>query len=240
MTPTAEPDPAILALDSGSPTVSVAVARGGETLVELSVEIGRSSQRLLPMIDQALAEAGVASGELAGIVALAGPGSFTGLRVGLATALGLHQALGVPATAVPTLATLAGSVPRPRDGHRPRRVLALVDVLRDEWACQELTVNGGPPRPVGEPERLGRQAVARRAGEHSDAEPVWLVGFGVAALEPELAAALAGGRVHLHEPPSLAAAAARTATLFPPAWDVRALTAPLYFRPPAVTLPKRR
>jgi len=42
------------------------------------------------------------------------------------------------------------------------------------------------------------------------------------------------------EPPPLAAAAARLASLAPPAWDPASLTRPLYFRPPAVTLPQRR
>jgi tRNA threonylcarbamoyladenosine biosynthesis protein TsaB len=235
--------PAILALDSGSPTVSVAVARGGETLAERAVEIGRSSQRLLPMIDEALADAGVGATALAGIVALAGPGSFTGLRVGLATAIGLHQALGVPATAVPTLATLAGAAPRggeDGDDHVPRRVLALVDVLRDEWACQEFEVNGGPPAARGQAERVGREALAKRLLEEGGDDPVWLVGFGVGALAPILDSAIAAGRIHLHEPPGLATPAARTATLWPPSWDPKALTNPLYFRPPAVTLPKRR
>jgi tRNA threonylcarbamoyl adenosine modification protein YeaZ len=235
--------PAILALDSGSPTVSVAVARGGETLAERAVEIGRSSQRLLPMIDEALADAGVGPAALAGIVALAGPGSFTGLRVGLATALGLHQALGVPATAVPTLATLAGAAPRGGGDHAPRRVLALVDVLRDEWACQEFAVNGGPPAAQGQAARVGREDLAKRLAreaEEGGQEPVWLVGFGVGALAPSLGGLIAAGRVHLHEPPGLATPAARAATLWPPSWDPKTLTNPLYFRPPAVTLPKRR
>lgn len=226
----------ILALDSGSPTVSVAVARDGEALVERSVEIGRSSQRLLPMIDGALADAGVSPAELGGIVALAGPGSFTGLRVGLATALGLHQALGVPATAVPTLAALADSAPRSDDGSA-RRVVALVDVLRDEWACQEFAVNGGPPSPVGEAQRLPADGLAAR---FAGTGPAWLVGFGVEALRDRLAEELEAGRFHLREAGALAAFAARAATLRPPAWNAARLTDPLYFRPPAVTKPKKR
>lgn len=234
----------ILALDSGSPTVSVALARDGQVLFEDTVEIGRSSQRLLPMIDAALAEAGVSAADLAGIVALAGPGSFTGLRVGLATALGLHQALAVPATAVPTLTTLARVAPTDPDpvaseAGDGQRVLALVDVLRDEWACQEFRCNGGPPRPLGGAERLSVAELASRLAPRAD-DPAWLVGFGVSALEGRLDEALAAGRIRLHEPTGLAAAAARAATLAPPDWDPDSLTSPLYFRPPAVTLPRRR
>lgn len=231
--------PPILALDSGSPTVSVAVARAGHTLAAREVEIGRSSQRLLPMIDEALGEAGVRPAELAGIVALAGPGSFTGLRVGLATAMGLHQALGVPATAVPTLGALAAAVPRDADGGGAGRVVSVVDVLRGEWAVQEHTVNGGPPQPRGDAERLPSEELLRRLTTDG-AEPAWLVGFGVGALEDGLAEAVAAGRVRPFEPPGLARETARLATEHPPAWNPKSLTEPLYFRPPAVTLPKRR
>lgn len=230
--------PPVLALDSGSPVVSVAVARGGRTLAARHVEIGRSSQRLLPMIDETLGEAGVGPGELAGIVALAGPGSFTGLRVGLATAMGLHQALGIPATAVPTLGALAAAVRRRGGG--PRRAVVVVDVLRGEWATQEFNLDGdAPPRPRAEAERLPQEELLARL-RAADADPTWLVGFGVGVLETELADAVAAGRVRPFEPPGLAGETARLATEHPPAWNPRSLTEPLYFRPPAVTLPKKR
>ncbi|HMB52407.1 MAG TPA: tRNA (adenosine(37)-N6)-threonylcarbamoyltransferase complex dimerization subunit type 1 TsaB [Thermoanaerobaculia bacterium] len=228
---------AILALDTGSPTVSVAVARGGEVLAGRAVEIGRSSQRLLAMIDESLVEAGVERGGLDGIVALAGPGSFTGLRVGLATALGLHQALEVPAVALPTLEALALAVSEEAAGER-RRVATVVDVLRGEWACQEWTVNGAPPKPRGEAERLsGEELEARWAG----GEPVEVVGYGAkAALGGRFAASMEEGRVRFTEPAALAGPAALAASVRTPEWDAATLTAPLYFRPPAVTKPKKR
>src|SRR5690349_11216019 len=97
----------LLAIDAASPRVSVAVGRGEEVLSERAVEIGRSSGRLMDLIGEVLAEAGARPADLGGVVALRGPGSFTGLRVGLATALGLHQALGVRATALSTLHVLS-------------------------------------------------------------------------------------------------------------------------------------
>lgn len=254
------PSPVILALDTGSPTVSVALARDGELLIEDRVEIGHSSRRLLPMIDAALAQAGLPAVELGGIVALAGPGSFTGLRVGLATALGLHQALAVPAAALPTLPALARAVAGPPliqspvtepgrgipDNHGIDRVFALVDVLRDEWACQEFeAAGGGAPRSRGAAERLPVADLVRRlaaALAASDGRVV-VAGFGVEALAdrlPEdLAAALDAGRLTLSEPAGLAGAAALAATAEPPEWNAASLTAPLYFRPPATTTPKR-
>lgn len=222
----------ILAVDSASPVVSVAVAVDGAVRAERAVEIGRSSERLLAMIDEVLREAEVDGPRgLAGIVALAGPGSFTGLRVGLATVLGLHQATGVPATAVPTLPVLAAAVPA-ETGEELR--VAAVDVLRGEWAAQDFAppAADAPPRPLGEAERRPVDALlASLAGRRAT-----LVGFGVAALgSGELPPGL-----HLVEPPPLAATAARLAAAHPPVWDTGSLTRPLYFRPPAVTLPKKR
>lgn len=257
------PPRVVLAVDTGSPTVSVALARDGAILSQDVVDIGHSSRRLLPMIDATLAEAGVAGADLSGLVALAGPGSFTGLRVGLATTLGLHQALGVPAAAVPTLPTLARSVlEKAGGGDAPGRVFALVDVLRDEWACQEFEVTpagagaAGGLRPRGDAGRVPAAELLARVGDglaDAPADPessgdaaagvTWLVGFGVDALEPRfdpsLERAAADGRLRLCQPAGLAPAAATAATLSPPDWDPGTLTAPLYFRPPATTKPKK-
>ena len=97
----------ILAVDAGSPIVSAALARDGKILAERQSPGRKSSQDLIQMIDALLAEADSRVSDLEGILALRGPGSFTGLRVGLATCLGLHQALGVPATTLTTFETLA-------------------------------------------------------------------------------------------------------------------------------------
>ena len=243
------PEPApVLALDTGSPTVSVALAVRGEgggsgpRVRERAVEIGRSSQRLLGMIDELLAEAGLRPAELAGLVALAGPGSFTGLRIGLATVLGLHQATGVRAVAVPTLEVLAlaGSAGRDAGGGPARCVVAAVDVLRGEWAVREYRRSGaagtgGDLVAAGGAERLPAGELADRLAHRA---PVRAVGFGIESLAP------ASGRlpaVELVEPPPLAAVAARRAAAGPwHAWDAGTLTAPIYFRPPAVTLPRPR
>jgi tRNA threonylcarbamoyladenosine biosynthesis protein TsaB len=230
------PPAAVLAIDSASPVVSVAVAVGGEVVAERAVEIGRSSERLLGMIDEVLREAGLEGPRgLAGIVALAGPGSFTGLRVGLATVLGLHQATGVPAAAVPTLPVLAATVP-PEAGEELR--VAAVDVLRGEWAAQDFApaADDQPPRPLGDAgRRPAADLLAALAGRRAT-----LVGFGVAALADALGSGDPPPGLHLVEPPPLAATAARLAAAHPPGWDAGTLTRPLYFRPPAVTLPKRR
>ena len=89
------------------------------------------------MVQEVLTEAGVGVRDLGGIAVLRGPGSFTGLRIGLATVLGLHQALGVPATAIPSLPVLAASAgvgegDRDRRRRRPARRLERPGVHRPD------------------------------------------------------------------------------------------------------------
>lgn len=217
----------ILSLDAASPVVSVAVADETGVLASRSVELRRSSRRLMGFVDETLEEAGWAVAELTGLVALRGPGSFTGLRVGLATIYGLHQALGIPATAVPTLEVLAYAA-RERAGER--KIVAAVDVIRGEWAVQTFS----PDSPDDPPQALDE---ARRvpAEELSSLGPALLVGFGVSGLELPEASGL-----EPFEPEALAPAAALKAVRHPPEWNADLLTEPLYFRPPSVSLPKRR
>jgi len=231
----------ILALDTASPVVSVALygtTREGEAVrAERSVEISRSSRRLLEMVDEVLAEAGRGMSDVTGFVALRGPGSFTGLRVGLATVMGFHQALGTPSTAVSTLEVLAAAAGDRGDFGEAGteipggRIVALVDVLRGEWAVQPFGADW-PPRPQREAERLGVEELARFV-------PCALIGFGLDKLREETDLGDREEVVFL-EPPPLAAVAARLATEHPPVWNADLLTRPLYFRPPPVTLPTRR
>lgn len=98
----------ILALDSSGLVASVAVVEEEQTIAEYTVNYKKThSQTLLPMLDEI---AGMTELDLAGVDAIAvagGPGSFTGLRIGSATAKGLGLALGKPLIHVPTLEGLA-------------------------------------------------------------------------------------------------------------------------------------
>jgi tRNA threonylcarbamoyladenosine biosynthesis protein TsaB len=76
----------------------------------LNVEVTHS-ERLLPALDRLLTDAGVGLDALGGLAVSIGPGSFTGLRIGLSTAKGLAYATGLPVVGVPTLEVLAWSVP---------------------------------------------------------------------------------------------------------------------------------
>ena len=216
------PDP-LLVLDTGSPLVSVAVARGGAVVASRSIEQQRSSTHLLDLIGEALVEAGITVLDLGGIAALRGPGSFTGLRIGLATVLGLHQALGVPATALPSLQVMAMSAM----GVEGEVVIAAVDALRGDWSAQAFAA-GPVPRPLGEMELVPAAELPRLASH-----PAVLVGFGVSRLGD-----LPGLR--LVEPGPLAPAAARVAADPGTEWNPALLTSALYSRPPAISLPRPR
>ena len=97
----------ILALDSSTELCSVALWLDGEKLVREELAGQRHSELLLPMVQELLTEAGLDLKALDGIAFGEGPGSFTGLRIGLATALGLAFGTDRLLVPVPTLAALA-------------------------------------------------------------------------------------------------------------------------------------
>jgi tRNA threonylcarbamoyl adenosine modification protein YeaZ len=208
----------ILALDTASREVSVAVASADALLALRTGPQRGSSAHLVTWIDECLAEAGVALDQLAGVVALRGPGSFTGLRVGLATVLGFHQALGIAATALPTLGVLAAAM------EPGARVLALVPAGAGDWFAQPWS-STWPPSALGEPQRLPAAALGA-----IDAE-LAVVG------SDEDAAALATLAPPVRVAGPLAPVAARLAAGMAPAWDADLLRSPLYLAPAPVTVP---
>jgi tRNA threonylcarbamoyl adenosine modification protein YeaZ len=111
----------ILALETSTLTGSVALVNaplggdgslGGEKiLAEYSLNLpGTHSERLMPAIDRLLHEASLSISDIQGIALAWGPGSFTGLRIGVSTVKGLAYALRIPVVGVPTLDALAQNV----------------------------------------------------------------------------------------------------------------------------------
>jgi tRNA threonylcarbamoyladenosine biosynthesis protein TsaB len=96
-----------LAFDTATSAATAALVRNGELLGE---RVSRAV-RVLEDADELLRDAGVEQGELTGLVVGTGPGSFTGLRMGLAAARGLALALELPVAGVSTLAALAAGAP---------------------------------------------------------------------------------------------------------------------------------
>lgn len=213
--------PPFLAIDTGSSSPSVAL--GGRGLVT-SVRVApprACSERLLGLVDELLSEAGIRAADLGGVVALRGPGSFTGLRVGLATALGLHLALHLPAAALSTLEVLAeGGFER----SAAQRCLAVVDALRDHWYVAPFGRNQ-PREPITPPARVHQDEVLglielQRIG--------CIAGVSAQRLAGE---SFTGDVV---APEALAPIAIRVAERLR-SWDPDELTRPLYLTSPAVS-----
>ena len=98
----------ILALDSSGLVASVAVVEDDNMLAEYTVNYKKThSQTLLPMLDEIVRMKEQDLGTIDAIAVAAGPGSFTGLRIGSATAKGLGLALEKPLIHVPTVDALA-------------------------------------------------------------------------------------------------------------------------------------
>lgn len=98
----------ILALETATSSCSVAVTHGDNVLAELTLQVPRAhSTRLMPLVVQAIEDSGIAKADVDAIAVGIGPGSFTGLRIGLATAKGLGYALNKPCVGVSTLKAMA-------------------------------------------------------------------------------------------------------------------------------------
>jgi len=127
------PDPAvILAIDTCGPSGSVALGRLAgrdlEILGQIELEGRTYSATLVAAVSELLAQAGIGIGQLGGIVAVNGPGSFTGVRVGLSAVKGLAQAAQIPVVALSRLQVLsrkAGVPSAALDAHRGELFLRL-------------------------------------------------------------------------------------------------------------------
>jgi tRNA threonylcarbamoyladenosine biosynthesis protein TsaB len=135
----------VLAIDTAGVDCAAAVLDSdtGKVLGRVSDTIGRGhAERLMTMIDEALAEAKLTLADVGRIGVTVGPGSFTGIRVGVAAARGLALALGVECVGISTLEVLAQTV---SESQQP--VLAAINAHRDQVYAQSF-VSGAPQ---GEP-----------------------------------------------------------------------------------------
>ena len=101
----------ILAVDTSGPVDAVAVAEDTIMLGEYNINHKRAhSQKLAPMISHILGELGLKPGDIDIYAASIGPGSFTGLRIGITTVKAMAYAAGKPVISVPTLDALAYNI----------------------------------------------------------------------------------------------------------------------------------
>lgn len=98
----------VLGIETATPVCSVALADSDRVLAEYTLDVGvQHASRVLPMVQRVLEDAGMGVSDLDGVGVSAGPGSFTGLRIGMSSAKGLCLASGLCLLSVPTLEALA-------------------------------------------------------------------------------------------------------------------------------------
>ena len=164
----------VLGLDTAQGACSAAVLAGDGPLAALSEPMTRGHQeRLAPLVKAAMAEAGLGFDKLDRIGVTVGPGSFTGLRVGLAFAKGLGLALKRPVIGVGSLEALAASAPL------ADIVLAAIDARRGQIYLQAFS--GG--RALMAPDVLPVETAAARIAELNPIGQLAIVGSGAALLE---------------------------------------------------------
>jgi len=124
----------ILALDTATEACSVALAVGDSVLSDSVISPRGHTARILPMVREVLAEAGLTLGDLDGLAWGCGPGSFTGLRIGTSVVQGLALARDLPVVAVSNLEMLAEGAWREQGAES---VLAALDARMGEvyWSA---------------------------------------------------------------------------------------------------------
>lgn len=129
----------VLGIETSTPACSVGLVDEDRVLICYSQNTGlRHAERTVAMAERALQDAGLAASDLNGVAVGSGPGSFTGLRIGMAAAKGLCVALNVPLMAVSTLKGLAARVAFER-----LPVCAMLDARRGEVYAGVYSLDGG-------------------------------------------------------------------------------------------------
>lgn len=232
----------LLAFDTATLTARLAVVSAdGVCLAARAKTAARHSANLLGLVDEALRQAGVSVGALRAIACGAGPGSFTGLRVGLAVAKGLALPTGVPLVLVSSLEALACDLAEGLAA--PAVVLPCIDAGKGQVYARVYDVTPGQtPRSRGEsdwaiaPSELAAVAEMAAAGA-----PLLVGGSGLDRYLETLRGALGSDRVRpeVAGPSALAVARLAAQRLDRGEQDDIASAVPRYGRPPDITRPKR-
>lgn len=217
----------LLAIDTGQAACSVALWREGEIAGRRYRDMPKGhAEALIPMIDELKSETAFEFSELDALAVTIGPGTFTGLRVGLSTARALAQAASKPLVGVNTLEAIAEGV----TGEAGQAIAAAFDARRNEIYLQLFSADRAA---LTEPALISLDQVA----EHIAADRVTCVGTGSGLVADRLREA--GREVALSGAPPLPDAALVAAIAARRGVSDLSLPGPLYLRAPDAKLPSR-
>ena len=212
----------LLAIETAGSACSVALRLGADQppAHEIMATSHGHATALAPMIQRVAKATGIPLTALKGIAVSCGPGGFTGIRVGLATARAMALAIGCPIVGIGSFQALAATAIR-SGGPLAARNLVVLDSRRSELFVVEL---GPDLRPLSPPALLGADEIAARCKRGgvaliADAELTQFAGLGghSASADAIAVAELAASRIDLHLPAE-----------------------PIYLRPPDISQPKPR
>jgi tRNA threonylcarbamoyladenosine biosynthesis protein TsaB len=164
----------VLALETSTLAGGAALFESDRLIGEYALNIRLThSERLMVAVDRLLGDAGWRPADLDGLAVAIGPGSFTGLRIGVSTAKGLALALGVPIAAVPTLDAMAAGLP-----FAALPVCPVLDARKGEVYTSLYRWDGVAMRRIWDYLALPPAELAARL-----TEPVVLCGDGAASVE---------------------------------------------------------
>ena len=184
--------PPLVAIETSGASGGVALLLPGGRLVERAIggpvapgaKPSGHGRELLPAIDAIVAEAGIAKSDIGAVAVSVGPGSYTGLRIGVTAAKTLAWALGCGLAGVPTLEALARDAAAAGLPEGARRVVPVVDARQREVYCAAFEVASGPEGPgltrAAEDAAMSPEELASRLrpGDH-------VLGTGVARLKAD-------------------------------------------------------
>lgn len=171
----------VLGIETSTSQAAVALVEAGRLVLgRAHARPKQSAERLLPLIGELLAEAGWQRRDLDRIGVSVGPGSFTGLRVGIACAQGLALGLGVPLVGVTSLRAMARAVPDSLPGTR----VPVLDARRGEVFAAGYRA-GPTTNELAAPQALPRDSARSRLEAQLPAPLVWLgSGLSLLGIEP--------------------------------------------------------
>lgn len=216
-----------MAVETSTLAGGVALLDGERVIGEYLLDVRIThSERLMPAIDRLLGDAGWTTASLEGLAVAVGPGSFTGLRIGLSAVKGLAWALGIAVAPVPTLDAMAASLP-----FAALPVCPVLHARRHEVYCSLYRWDGATMRREWDYLALAPEDLAERL-----AEPTVLLG--------EPAPAIFSRHARIAPPhrrmPSAAAVGVLGLARFGAGEVVSAIElSPFYLRPPEAELKRR-